>query len=219
MITCLTLVSVNFDFSVGSKLIYFKVFTHFLLKKKALNGDKNNYWGKHISPLQENWNWSILTFFQHQDNFEGMFLSLHINYLTQKPAIAFYAVQKSQQPTANKNVTTASLPFKLRSKRTSWCRCEYLAFHGQKCKSSCSVCFSLEIAFNSTKAWILHERLKNSSQFELAQFLVKDNEPCKSSGLGLSSHYDTVTNLPHCKTHPVSQWGRITWQHEVISLN
>lgn len=58
MISCLTLVSGNFDFSVGSKLIYFKVFTHFLLekKKKALNGDKNNYWGRHISPLQEKWN-------------------------------------------------------------------------------------------------------------------------------------------------------------------
>lgn len=73
-------------------------------KKKALNGDKNNYWRKQVSPLQENWNWSILTFFQHQDNFESAFLSLHTNYLTQKPAIAFYAVQKTQQPTAKKKV-------------------------------------------------------------------------------------------------------------------
>lgn len=57
--------------------------------KKPLNGDKNNYWGKHISPLQEKWNWSILTFFQHQNNFEGVFLMLHMNYLAQKPAIEF----------------------------------------------------------------------------------------------------------------------------------
>lgn len=102
-----------------------------------------------------------IDFFQHQDNFDSMFLLLH----TKKPAIAFYAVQKTQQPTAKKNYNH-SLPFKLRNKR---CRYGYLAFHSQNCRPSCSVCFSLEIAFNSTKAWTLH-RLKNSPQSELAQF-------------------------------------------------
>lgn len=156
MISCLTLVSGNFDFSVGFKLIYFKVFTYFLLKKKKKT--KNQHWigtktiiGEGIFLLYKRSGIEVYWLFSSTRTILKTLLLLHTNYLTQKPAIAFYAVQKTQQPKHNQQKCyNHSLPFKLRNKRTLWCRYGFLAFHGQKCKPSCSVCFPLEIAFNST---------------------------------------------------------------------
>lgn len=149
MITRLTLVSGNFYSSVGSKLVYFKVFTHFLLKIKALNGDKNNYWGKHISPLQEKWNWSILTFSSTRTISKACFYRYTQTTLHRNQSLHFML---SKKPTAHnqQKCYNHSIPFKLRNRRTLWCRHGYLVFHSQKSKPSCFVCFPLEIAFNST---------------------------------------------------------------------
>lgn len=116
------LVSDNFDSSVGSKLIYFKVLTNFLLKERWTVTETAYF------PFTTKAELKYTDFSQYQNNFQSVFLLLHTNYLTQTPAMAFHAVQK--MPTINKNVLTMFFHLnKERNKRTLWCRYGYLAFH------------------------------------------------------------------------------------------
>lgn len=116
------LVSGNFDSSVGSKLIYFKVLRNFLLKERWTVTETAYF------PFTTKAKLKYTDFSQYRNNFQSVFLLLHTNYLTQTAAVAFHAVQKV--PTINKNVLTMFFHLnKERNKRTLWCRYGYLTFH------------------------------------------------------------------------------------------
>lgn len=137
--------------------------------------------------------------------------------LQRSQLLPFMLSKKNPTTHSQQKCYNHSLPFKLRNKRTSWCRYGYLAFHGQ------IACLAARFAF--PWKWLPTAPRPGPStgwKTPLSLNLLSSSEgqwPLQSLGLVLSSHYDTVTNLPLCKTHTVSQWSWIAWWHEVISLN